>query len=68
MVPHGIDRRSSVSLAKGASGDSDALLAANAQASIAVAESLHDVTELLNALLEKLDQVDSAVMLLVNKD
>jgi hypothetical protein len=49
-------------------GGSEALLRANAQASIAVAESLHDVTALLSALLEKLDQVDSAVTALVNKD
>lgn len=57
-----------ISLARGKQGDSDALLAASAQASIAVAESLDAVQELLTQLIEKVDQVDSAVMLLVNKD
>lgn len=49
-------------------GDTQALLTANVQATIAVAESLHDVTELLNGLLEKLDQVDSGVTLIANRD
>lgn len=53
----GMIEEARVSLAKGRDGDSDALLAASAQANIAVAESLHDVTELLNALLEKLDRL-----------
>ena len=64
----GMIEEARVSLAKGKSGDSDALLAANAQASIAIAESLHDVQDLLMQLIGKVDQVDSGVMLIANKD
>ena len=64
----GMIEEARVNLAEGISGDSDALLAANAQASIAMAESLYDVQDLLTQLIAKVDQVDSGVMRIANKD
>lgn len=57
-----------VNLAAG-KGDHDnhALLLANVQASIAIAESLASVHELLQTLGEKVDQVDAGIMLIANQ-
>jgi hypothetical protein len=51
----GMIEEARVNLAKGKRGDSNALLIANVQASIAIAESLDGVHELLAALLDGKD-------------
>ena len=54
-------------LGAGKESNDDRLIAvAGVQASIAIAESLDEVHTLLGVLIDKADQIDSAVMLIVN--